>query len=102
MLPVFSVFRGSVTTIEGFRETPDFTDIEKGFIQAGVDPCGYCASAKILTAHKLLEKNPNPTEAVIRKAMAGIVCRCTSYSALVEGVKAAAANRRVRSHGKYR
>jgi aerobic-type carbon monoxide dehydrogenase small subunit (CoxS/CutS family) len=102
MLPVFSVFRGVVVTIEGFRGSVEFADIEKGFLLAGVNPCGFCSSAKILTAHKLLEENPNPSESHIRKAMSGIVCRCTSYSALVEGVKAAAANRRIRSHGKNR
>ncbi|MCL1818502.1 MAG: 2Fe-2S iron-sulfur cluster-binding protein [Spirochaetaceae bacterium] len=99
MLPVFSVFHASVVTIEGFRGTPDFADIEKGFIQAGVNPCGFCASAKILTTHKLLEENPTPAGAQIRKAFAGVMCRCTNNSSLVEGVKAAAMNRRQRNHG---
>ncbi|MDR1933580.1 MAG: 2Fe-2S iron-sulfur cluster binding domain-containing protein [Spirochaetales bacterium] len=99
MLPVFSAFRGNVTTIEGFRSTPEFSDIEKGFLQAGANPCGFCSSAKILTTHKLLEENPSPSEAQIRKALSGIICRCTSYSCLVEGVKAAALNRRQRDHG---
>ncbi|MDR3201433.1 MAG: 2Fe-2S iron-sulfur cluster binding domain-containing protein [Spirochaetales bacterium] len=102
MLPVFSVFRGKVMTIEGFRSTPDFSDIEKGFLQAEVNPCGFCSSAKILTTHKLLGENPTPSEAQIRKALSGVVCRCTSYSSLVEGVKAAALNRRQRSHGNQR
>ena len=102
MLSVFSVFHASVVTIEGFRGTPDFADIEKGFLRAGVNPCGFCASAKILTTHKLLEENPTPSEAQIRKALSGIVCRCTSNSSLVEGVKAAAMNRRQRNHGAQR
>ena len=102
MLPVFSVFRASVVTIEGFRGTPEFADIEKGFLQAGVNPCGFCASAKILTTHNLLEENPTPSEAQIRKALSGVICRCTSGSSLVEGVKAAATNRRQRNRGAQR
>ena len=100
ILPVFSVFKESVITIEGFRTTPEFSDIEKGFLQAGVNPCGFCSSTKILTAHKLIKENPSPTDSQIRKAMSDSVCRCTSYSALVEGVKSAALYRRSRSHGK--
>jgi carbon-monoxide dehydrogenase small subunit len=102
MLPVFSAFKGNVITIEGFRGTPEFTDIEKGFLQAGVNPCGFCSSAKILTTHKLLEENLSPTEPQIRKALSGVTCRCTSNTALIEGVKAAAAQRRQRSHGNQR
>jgi carbon-monoxide dehydrogenase small subunit len=98
MTPVFSAFRGTVLTIEGFRETPDYRDIEEAFLAEGVAPCGFCASAKILTTHVLLVENPNPSEGQIRMALSGVLCRCTSHSAMVEGVKAAALNRRLRSH----
>ena len=98
MLPVFSLFRANIVTIEGFRETPEFSDIEEGFLQAGVNPCGFCASAKILTTHKLLEDDSSPGETQIRKTLSGVICRCTSFSSLVEGVKIAAVNRRQRNH----
>jgi carbon-monoxide dehydrogenase small subunit len=98
MLPVFSAFHAKVLTIEGFRTTPEFTDIEKGFLQTGVNPCGFCSSAKILVTHKLLEENSTPSEAQIRASLSAVVCRCTSNSSLVEGVKAAAMNRRQRNH----
>jgi carbon-monoxide dehydrogenase small subunit len=102
ILPVFSAFRRNILTIEGFRTSAEFEDIEKGFLEAGVNPCGFCASAKILTTHKLLEENPSPTEPQIRKALSGVVCRCTANSSLVEGVKAAALYRRQRRHGSQR
>jgi carbon-monoxide dehydrogenase small subunit len=99
LVPAFSAFRGRIVTIEGFRETPEYHDIEKGFLQAGAVPCGFCASAKVLAAHILLQENPNPSEAVIRKALSGILCRCTSPTDLIAAVMAAASNRRLRSHG---
>ncbi len=98
MVPIFSVFRGTVLTIEGFRDTPDYRDIEHAFLAEDVAPCGSCAAAKILTTHVLLKENPNPTEKQIRKALSGVLCRCTSFTALVAGVKTAAVNRRLRSH----
>jgi carbon-monoxide dehydrogenase small subunit len=100
LVPAFSVFRGRIITIEGFRETEEYQDIEKGFLDAGAAPCGFCASAKVLSVHVLLEENPTPPESVIRKALSSILCRCTSSTDLIAAVKAAASNRRLRSHGK--
>ncbi|MDR1147924.1 MAG: 2Fe-2S iron-sulfur cluster binding domain-containing protein [Spirochaetaceae bacterium] len=102
MLPAFSAFHGNIITIEGLRGTPEFTDIEKGFIEAEVNPCGFCASAKMITAYKLLQENPAPSEPQIRKAMSAVLCRCTAGSFLVQGVQAAAFHRRQRSHGSQR
>jgi carbon-monoxide dehydrogenase small subunit len=102
MLPVFSAFRGNIVTIEGLRGTPEFADIEKGFLEAGVKPCGFCASAKMLSAYKLLEGSPSPSESQIRKAMAGVRCRCTANSFLVQGVQAAVSHRRQRNHDSQR
>ena len=99
LVPAFSAFRGRVVTIEGFRETAEYRDIEKGFLQAGAAPCGFCASAKVLAVHMLLEENPNPQEAAIRKALSGILCRCTSPTDLISAVKSSGSNRRLRSHG---
>jgi len=100
MVPVFSVFRKNVVTMEGFKNTEEYRDVESGFLQAGVSPCGSCGSAKVLTAHVLLLEDPNPHESTIRKAFSGIRCRCTVASILVEGVKAASNIRRIRSHGR--
>jgi carbon-monoxide dehydrogenase small subunit len=102
MLPVFSAFRGNIITIEGLRGSPEFNDIEKGFLEAGVRPCGFCASAKMLITYKLLGENPAPSESQIRKALSGVRCRCTANSFLVEGVRTAAFHRRQRSHGSQR
>ena len=79
-----------VTTIEGFRETPRFRAIDEAFGKSGAVQCGFCTPGMVLAAESLLNANPHPTEAEIREALSGNLCRCTGYVALVEGVKLAA------------
>ncbi len=52
--------------------------------------CGFCIPAMILAAKDLVDRNPEPTEDEIRKAISGILCRCTGYIKIVEAVKTAA------------
>jgi putative selenate reductase molybdopterin-binding subunit len=63
--------------------------LQQAFIATGAIQCGYCTPAQILAAKALLEKNPNPSEAEIRQAIAGVLCRCTGYKKPVEAVKRA-------------
>ena len=79
-----------VTTIEGFRETARFRAIDEAFGKSGAVQCGFCTPGMVLAAESLLNRNPHPTEAEIRDALSGNLCRCTGYVALVEGVKLAA------------
>ncbi len=79
-----------VTTIEGFRETDRFRAIDEAFGKTGAVQCGFCTPGMVLAAESLLNRNPHPTEAEIRDALSGNLCRCTGYVALVEGVKLAA------------
>ncbi|MBI5352426.1 MAG: molybdopterin-dependent oxidoreductase [Chloroflexi bacterium] len=88
-----------VATIEALGEHPDqgwnktegLHPLQKAFIETGAVQCGYCTPAQILAAKSLLDKNPNPTEAEIREAISGVLCRCTGYLKPVQAVLKAAA-----------
>ncbi len=79
---------------QGWKKTEGFDPIQKAFIESGSIQCGYCTPAMILAARALLRQNPDPTEAEVREAMSGVLCRCTAYVKPVQAVlKAAAAIR---------
>jgi putative selenate reductase molybdopterin-binding subunit len=88
-----------IATIEALGEHPEqgwkLTDglhpLQKAFVETGAIQCGYCTPAQILAAKSLLEKNPNPTEAEVREAISGVLCRCTGYLKPVLAVLRAAA-----------
>jgi putative selenate reductase molybdopterin-binding subunit len=92
----------AVATIEALGEHPDLgwrkTDglhpLQKAFVESGAIQCGYCTPAQILAAKSLLEKNPNPSEADVREAIAGVLCRCTGYLKPVQAVMKAATEMR--------
>lgn len=98
LMPAFTLRGKNVMTFEGFIETDDYHDIEKGFTQARYYPCEYCKPAKILAAHGLLERVINPTEGEIMELIEGNLCRCTDLSSFVDGVNYAAYYRRERHH----
>ena len=89
----------NIVTIEGLGEHPDQgwrkTDglhpLQKAFVELGAIQCGYCTPAQILAAKTLLDKNSNPTEAEVREAISGVLCRCTGYVKPVQAVLKAAA-----------
>jgi aerobic-type carbon monoxide dehydrogenase small subunit (CoxS/CutS family) len=76
-----------ITTVEGL----DGGDpVPRAFSEAHAFQCGYCTPGMILTAKRLLEETPHPTEEEVRTAMAGNLCRCGSYLKIVEAVLQAA------------
>ena len=83
----------SVTTIEGLTR-PDGTPsvLQDAFCEAHGLQCGYCTPGMIVASHALLESNPAPTEAEIRDAIGGNLCRCTGYQQIVDAVQLAAGN----------
>ncbi len=91
-----------IATIEALGEHPEqgwkLTDglhpLQKAFVESGAIQCGYCTPAQILAAKSLLEKNPNPSEAEVREAISGVLCRCTGYLKPVQAVLKAAAELR--------
>ncbi len=92
----------NIATIEALGEHPEqgwkLTDglhpLQKAFVETGAIQCGYCTPAQILAAKSLLEKNPNPSEAEVREAISGVLCRCTGYLKPVQAVLKAAAKMR--------
>ena len=79
---------------QGWKKTDGLHPLQKAFVESGAIQCGYCTPAQILAAKSLLEKNPNPTEAEIREAISGVLCRCTGYLKPVQAVMKAAAEMR--------
>ena len=77
-----------VMTVEGLGgEHP----VQRAFAEAHAFQCGYCTPGMVLTAKRLLEESSRPTEAEVREAMSGNLCRCGSYVKIVEAVLRAAA-----------
>lgn len=77
----------SVLTVEGLsNENNELSPLQKSFIKHGAVQCGYCTPGMLMSATALLYENPNPTEDEIRIALAGNLCRCGDYSAIVDAV----------------
>lgn len=80
-----------VETIEGLASDPDHLHpVQQAFWDHHGLQCGFCTPGMVLTAKALLEENADPSEAEIREALAGNLCRCTGYMFIVESVRAAA------------
>ena len=80
----------TVTTVEGLAYDSLLHPVQEGFHEKHGLQCGYCTPGMIMTAANLLDTNPNPTDAEIRHALEGNLCRCTGYVNIVESVKWAA------------
>jgi len=80
-----------VTTVEGLtRPDGSFSVLQDSFCETHGLQCGYCTSGMLIAAQALLDANPNPSEAQIREAIGGNLCRCTGYQQIVEAVQLAA------------
>ena len=78
-----------VTTIEGISENGDLHPMQQAFHEHHALQCGYCTPGMVMTAIKLLEDNPQPTDEEIRHGLEGNLCRCTGYENIVAAVRAA-------------
>ena len=78
-----------ITTIEGLAKDGQLHPLQQAFIDHGAIQCGFCTPGVILSAKALLDRNPKPTEAEVRAAIAGNLCRCTGYVKSVEAILAA-------------
>jgi carbon-monoxide dehydrogenase small subunit len=81
----------AITTVEGLA-APDgaLTPLQEAFRQEHALQCGFCTPGFLLTLQPFLERNPNPSEAEIREAISGNLCRCTGYQNIVKAVRRAA------------
>lgn len=80
-----------VETIEGVANGAVLHPLQEGFWEKHGLQCGFCTPGMIMSARHLLEKNPDPSEAEIRQAISGNLCRCTGYNKIVEAIQYAAA-----------
>jgi carbon-monoxide dehydrogenase small subunit len=76
----------NITTIEGLAKTGTLSDLQKAIIKAGGVQCGFCTPGMLISATALLRRNPHPTDAEIREALVGNLCRCTGYIRIVDAV----------------
>ncbi|OGO20621.1 MAG: hypothetical protein A2144_02980 [Chloroflexi bacterium RBG_16_50_9] len=75
-----------ITTIEGLARQGKLHPLQQAFIDEGAVQCGFCTPGVILAAKAFLDSNSQPTEAQIREAIAGNLCRCTGYDKIVRAI----------------
>ena len=80
-----AVGSGEVTTIEGVG-TVRATPLQEAMVKAGAVQCGFCTPGFVMTLTALLDEDPSPDEATIRRSLVGNICRCTGYSQIVDAV----------------
>ncbi|CAG9164397.1 (2Fe-2S)-binding protein [Cupriavidus pampae] len=90
VLPVSAVGDARITTLEGLGTPEQPHPVQKAFIEEQAVQCGYCINGMVMTSVGLLAQNPKPSEAQIRDALAGNLCRCGTHSRIVRAVKRAA------------
>ena len=81
---------GEILTVEGMATADGLHPIQAAFIEAHGLQCGFCTPGMIMRIHRLLQENPDPSEAEIRTGLAGNLCRCTGYQNIVKAVRQAA------------
>jgi carbon-monoxide dehydrogenase small subunit len=89
MLLAIQADGAQITTVEGLAEGDELAPLQQAFSAHHALQCGYCTPGMLISAAFLLEHNPAPTEAEIRKAIQGNICRCTGYVNIVEAIQAA-------------
>jgi len=88
--PAFEVEGKEVVTIEGLLEEGNkLHPVQKAFVENGGVQCGFCTPGMIMSALALLNKNKEPSEEEIKRAISGNLCRCTGYVQIVESIKKA-------------
>jgi nicotinate dehydrogenase subunit A len=88
--PVKAAQNRRVTTLEGLGSKKKLHPIQKAFIDEQATQCGYCVNGMIMTTKAFLDKNPKPSDAQIKKALAGNLCRCGTHTRILRAVKRAA------------
>ena len=79
----------SIRTVEGLSSPDTLHPVQQAFLENDGAQCGYCTPGFLMSATALLEQNPSPTDEEIRSALAGNICRCNAYGAIIRSVMAA-------------
>lgn len=85
--PVSTVDAAEITTLEGLGSPGKPHPIQQAFIDEGAAQCGFCLSGVILTAKAVLDANPNASDADMRTALGGIICRCFTHTRMLRAIK---------------
>jgi len=86
-----------ILTIEGLSQGEKLHPIQEAFLRYGAIQCGFCTPGMVMSAKALLDGNPKPTVAEVRKAISGNLCRCTGYQHIVDSIMAASKTMEKRS-----
>jgi len=97
LVPAFSIRGSVVETVEGLVSKPEFIDIEKGFLEAGLSPCPYCAGNKAVLAEGIVREHSDLLRETIIRCIPQHWCSCSDTDSFVEAVFAAWNLRRKRS-----
>ena len=88
--PLSTVAGRTVTTLAGMKDSAKPSRLQQAFIDEQAAQCGYCTSGMIIQAQALLDRNPRPTDAEVRTALDGNLCRCGAHNRIVRAVLRAA------------
>ena len=76
----------TVETVEALSAGGELHPLQQAFLKAGAVQCGFCTPGLIVAANALLQRNPEPSDAEVREALSGNICRCTGYGKILEAV----------------
>ena len=82
-----SAVKGEITTLEGLAKDGKLHPLQQAWIDEQAVQCGYCQNGQIMNAKALLDRNPTPSDAEIRSAMEGALCRCMTYYRIHAAIK---------------
>ena len=82
-----------VVTVEGLASGDDLDPVQESFVERGAVQCGFCTPGLLVAAHDLVARTSDPSDAEIREALAGNLCRCTGYEKILDAVRLAAARK---------
>ncbi|MHC4876232.1 MAG: (2Fe-2S)-binding protein [Planctomycetota bacterium] len=91
LIPVIQVDGADIRTVESLSHGAGLAPLQRSFLDHGGTQCGMCAAGFLLAAQAHLERDGDPSDAAVRDAIAGVLCRCTGYNRVVESVLRTAA-----------
>ena len=80
----------TVVTVEGLADGEHLDPVQQAFVDAGAVQCGFCTPGLVVAVHDLLQRDAAPSDADVREALAGNLCRCTGYEKILDAVRLAA------------
>ena len=90
LVPAAQARGHEIMTVDALSLNGELSIIQQAFLECGAVQCGFCTPGMILTSYALLMKKRNPSEAEIKTALAGNICRCTGYVPIIQAVQLAA------------